>query len=34
MYIFAFITIVVFASVFSLFVADLITLIIEIWNEK
>lgn len=33
MYIFAFITIVVFASVFSLFIADLITLIIEIWKE-
>lgn len=33
MYIFAFITIVVFASVFSLFVADLITLIIEIWKK-
>lgn len=33
MYIFAFITIVVFASVFSLFIADLITLIIEIWKK-
>lgn len=33
MFIFAFICIVVFASVFSLFVADLITLIIELWKE-
>lgn len=33
MYIFAFITIVVFASVFSLFIADLITFILKIWKE-
>ena len=30
---FAIITIVVVASVFSLFVADLITFIISVWNE-
>lgn len=33
MYIFAFITIVVFASVFSLFIADLITFILKIWKK-
>ena len=31
---FAFICVVVFASVFSLLIADLITFIIEIWHEK
>jgi hypothetical protein len=30
---FAFICVVVFASVFSLLIADLITFIIEIWKE-
>lgn len=30
---FAFICVVVFASVFSLFVADLITFILKIWKE-
>lgn len=30
---FAFICVVVFASVFSLFIGDLITFIIEIWKE-
>lgn len=30
---FAFISVVVFASVFSLFIADLITFILKIWKE-
>lgn len=30
---FAFICVVVFASVFSLFIADLITFILKIWKE-
>lgn len=34
MFLLAYIIVVVFASVFSLFIADLITLIIEIWHEK
>lgn len=33
MYLFAFICVVVFASVFSLFIADLITFILKLWKE-
>lgn len=33
MFLIAYIIVVVFASVFSLFIADLITLIIEIWKK-
>lgn len=31
---FAFICVVVFASVFSLFIADLITFILKIWKQE
>lgn len=33
MFLLAYIIVVVFASVFSLFIADLITLLIEIWKK-
>ena len=33
MYLFAFISVVVFASVFSLFIADLITYILKLWKD-